>query len=158
MAEALVDSDEQLAQVLEWRVHPLTESFWRSVLLVFIIACALYGVWAWTNYPGLVLIGAVFLLVSMAPYLLPTTYRMSSEGIEIRFLGVRTFREWEQFRNFYPHDVGVHLSTFSRPSGLDAFRGSFIRFAPDNREAVLRFLNAHIKREKVPSGESVPER
>ncbi|MFH1676187.1 MAG: hypothetical protein ABIC40_04100, partial [bacterium] len=74
--------------------------------------------------------------------------RMTGDGIEIVFLKLKTFRAWDEFRNFYPHDVGVHLSTFRRPSGLDPFRGSFIRFAPGNRDLVLRFLDGHIRREK----------
>jgi len=131
-----------------WRAHPLKENVWRSLLLAAIMAVTCYGAWVWTGWPGMAVLAAVILAVSMAPFLFPTRYRMDGEGIEIVFLGVRTFRPWDELRNFYPHDVGVHLSTFKRPNALDPFRGSFIRFAPGNGEEVLTFLRAHIRRDK----------
>jgi len=145
-----------LPDELAWRVHPLTESFWRSSLLLTILIAALVGVYFWTGYPGMVLLAAILLAASLAPYLFPTRYRVDCGGIEIAFLGVRNFRSWKEFRNFYPHDLGVHLSTFRVPSGLDPFRGSFIRFAPDNREIVLRFMDAHIRRAESGSSGQKP--
>ena len=142
---------------IEWRVHPLTENAWRSALLIIIILAVCLGVWLWTGWGGLVVIAAGLLVVSVAPYLFPVRYRMTHDGIEIKFLGVRTFRAWGEFRNYYAHDVGVHLSTFKRPSGLDSFRGSFIRFAPGKQEAVLRYLDDHIKRQDPARGESEPK-
>lgn len=153
-AEGGPESSEALPDELEWRVHPFTENAWRSVLLILIIAAALVGFGSF-GYPGLVILCAVFLVVSMAPYFFPTRYRMTASGIEITFVGVKSFRGWEEFRNFYPHDMGVHLSTFRKPNALDSFRGSFIRFAPGNRDIVLRFLDARIRRK--PAEEAKPE-
>jgi len=133
------------------------ENAWRSALLLVIIVAVCLGVWQWTGWAGMVLIAAALLVVSVAPYIFPARYRMRRDGIEIVFLGVRTHRGWEEFKNYYPHEMGVHLSPFRRPSGLDPFRGNFIRFAPDNREAVLRFLDAHIKRGDSDPGEGGPE-
>ena len=131
---------------IRWRVHPLTENAWRSILLVAIILAACYGVWSWTGYGGLVLLAFAFLIVSMAPYIFPARYRMDSEGLEVIFLGVRSFRGWEEYRNFYPHDVGVHLSPFRELTRLDPFRGNFIRFSPGNRDEVIKFLDRYIDR------------
>jgi hypothetical protein len=139
---------EAVPDELSWRVHPFMENAWASVLLIAIIVATLVGVWSWSYSPGWVLIGALLLIGSMAPYLLPTSYHVTRGGIEIVFIGVHRFRGWDEFRNFYPHKMGAHLSTFSRPNGLDSFRGSFIRFTPGNRDAVLRFLDVHIKRSK----------
>ncbi len=138
-----------LPDEIRWRVHLLTENIWKSILLAAIIAGTCFGAWQWTNWPGMALLAFVVLVVSMAPYLFPIVYRVNSEGIEIWFLRIRTFRSWEEFRNFYPHTDGVHLSTFRKPSRLDAFRGSYIRFAPGNRDLVLRFLESHIERNGV---------
>jgi hypothetical protein len=153
------DDIEAIPDELSWQVHLFKENAWLSVLLVAIIVVTLVGVWIWMpEYPGVVLLAAVLLVGSVAPYLFPIHYHLTDGGIEIAFLGVRTFRGWKDFRNFYPHKVGVHLSTFRRPSSLDPFRGSFIRFAPGNRDSVLRFLNAHIKRAKPVSNQDKPER
>lgn len=139
---------------IRWRVHPLTENAWRSILLVVIIVATCYGVWSWTGYGGLVLLAFVFLVVSMAPFIFPTRYRMDAEGLEVIFLGVRSFRGWEEYRNFYPHDVGVHLSPFKELTRLDPFRGNFIRFTPENRRDVLDFLGRHIKKPSLQKAES----
>jgi hypothetical protein len=139
---------------IRWRVHPLTENAWRSILLAVIIFAACYGVWSWTGFGGFVLIAFILLVVSMAPFIFSTRYFMNSEGLEINFLGIRNFRGWEEYRNFYPHDVGVHLSPFRELSRLDPFRGNFIRFAPGNHEEVIRFLDRHIKRPEKTGSES----
>ena len=136
-----------LPEEIRWRVHPFTENPWHSALLMVIIVLVCVGVWSWTLWGGMVTIALVLLVVSVAPYLFPTSYHLTQDGIEIRFLRAVTFRGWEELKNFYPHDVGVHLSTFRRPSGLDAFRGNYIRFGRGNREEVLRFLDDRIKRE-----------
>jgi len=149
MVPDIPSESEEAPEKISWRVHPLMENLGRSVLLGAIIFATCAGVWIWTSWPGMVLLALLFLVVSMAPFIFPTRYRVDRRGIEIVFLGVRTFRAWDQFRNFYPHEMGVHLSTFRRPSGLDPFRGSFIRFTPENREAVLRFLEKHITREEA---------
>ena len=102
---------------------------------------------------GVATAALVLLVVSVATYLLPVEYHMTQDGIEITFVGVRRFRGWEEFRNYYPHDAGVHLSTFRRPSGLDSFRGSYIRLAPGDRDRIVRFLDVHIKRENTDAQE-----
>ena len=148
MASENNDYTEADPAEIRWKAHPLKENVWRSVLLFAIIVITCVGVWLWTYWPGMVLLAFVFLVVSMAPYIFPTRYRMDESGIEISFLGVRTFRAWEELRNYYPHEEGAHLSTFKRPNALDPFRGSFIRFAPGNREEVVAHLEKHVKRGK----------
>jgi len=137
---------------ISWRVHPFTEDFWKSTLLVVIIIVASVACALFTGWWSMAILAFVFLVVSMAPYLFPVRYEMDEDGILITFLGMQTYRGWEEFRNFYPHDVGVHLSTFKKPSRLDAFRGNFIRFSPDNREAILTHLEEHIKRADIADG------
>lgn len=147
---------KKVPEEMAWRVHPLAESVWRSALLIGIITVTCIGAWLFTGWPGMAIVALIVLVISLAPYLFPVHYRMDSRGIEIVFLGVRSLRAWEELKNFYPHDVGVHLSTFRRPSGLDAFRGSFIRFAPGNGKLVLKFLEKHIKRDQGESGSGKP--
>jgi hypothetical protein len=139
-------TDEAGPEEIRWRVHPLTENAWKSLLLWLIIAATGIGAYQWTGWPGMGAIAVVLLVVSMAPYIFPTNYLMDVDGIEITFIGVKRFREWTEFRNFLPHKDGVHLSTFKRPNAMEAFRGSYIRFKPGNREEVLRFLEKHIKK------------
>jgi len=134
---------------IAWKVHPFTENFSRSSLLVVIILVSSAAVFTWIPSIPLALLALLFLVISMGPYFFPTSYSADSNGLEIMFLGVKSFRSWDEFRNFYPHDVGVHLSTLRKPGPLDPFRGSFIRFKPGKREEILRFLGKHIKRPEI---------
>jgi len=131
---------------ISWSVHPFTENAGKSVLLVLIILATCVGVFTWVPYVSAVIIALAFLVVSMAPYLFPTHYHADGNGLEIRFIGAKTFRSWDVFRNFYPHDVGAHLSTLRKPGPLDPFRGSFIRFEPGRREEIIAFLEKYIRR------------
>ena len=133
-----------------WMVHPMVEHPFQGALLIGIITFFTWAIWAgFGRFYGILTL--VVLALSMGPFFLPTSYELDGEGIEITSLFViRHYRPWRDFRNFYVHDVGVHLSTFAKPSRLDAFRGSFIRFAPGNRKQVIAFLNEHIKRTRGP--------
>jgi len=142
---------------ISWRVHVLRENYLRSALLIVIILLVSVGVWYWTETPLFVLFTVGILVVSTAPYFFPIEYRLNRDGIEITFVGVKTFRSWDEYRNFYPHDIGAHLSTFRRSNFLDSFRGNFIRFDPARREDILRFLCEHIEGTKSREGKDQPE-
>jgi len=145
MASEKATNNDSGPEELEWRVHPLVENVWKSVLLVVIIITVSILAYQGTGWPGMGVIAILLLTVSMAPYIMPTSYRMDADGIEITFVGVKRFREWAEFRNYLPHHDGVHLSTFRKPNAMEAFRGSYIRFDPCNRDEVLEFLEKHIK-------------
>ena len=74
----------------------------------------------------------------------PTTYRLDSEGVTVRYLGTTGFRKWGHYRNYYFHDTGVHMTTMPQPSRLDPFRGHFLRYS-NNREAVNAYITEHMK-------------
>ncbi len=115
---------------LTWRAHPLRDEAPRSyaILVALLALSALmnwaFGGWLWS------LLAAALLMASLGRYFFPTAYRLTAEGVEVRFLGRRVQRPWTAFRNLYPHPMGVHLSPFERPSALDPFRGLFLRYAP----------------------------
>jgi hypothetical protein len=148
---------EGLPDKIEWRVHPLTESFPRSALLFAIIILTCVGVWYWLPSGGIVLLAALVLVGMTSQFLFPTSFRMTKDGIETRFLGIRNYRAWGEFKSFYPDKTGVQLGTFSRPNRLDSFRGLSVRFGRGNRDEVLRYLDDRIKRGKPDKDEAKPE-
>jgi cell division protein FtsW (lipid II flippase) len=133
---------------LDWKVHPVVERPLQGLLLIGIIIFVTLLFWSgFGQFYGIFCL--VVLVLAMSTYFLPTFYSMDDEGIEITsWYFVKRFRPWDELRNFYVYDVGVHLTTFTKPSRLDAFRGSFIRFKPGNKDRVVAFLNEHIKRGK----------
>jgi len=130
---------------LSWRTHPFLENAPRSygaaaflVALALLVNCA-FGGWLWSA------LAVLFLFGSLARYFLPSEYRLTAEGVEVRFLGRLRRYPWGRFRNLYPHGVGLHLSPFERPSGLDPFRGLFLRYARGMGPEVEAFCRARIR-------------
>lgn len=129
---------------LSWRTHPMKDDAPRSyAVLVALLALSVlmnwtFGGWLWS------VLAAALLMTSLGRYFLPTAYRLTAEGVEVRFLGRRVRRPWTSFRNLYPHPMGLHLSPFERPSALDPFRGLFLRYAPGMGPATEAFCRARI--------------
>ena len=96
---------------------------------------------------GLGAFGVLFL--SLSRYFLPTFYEVNPRGVHARHLGVTRFHPWARFKRVALRRDGVFLSTFPRPTHLDAWRGLFVR-ASGNREQVYAFARAHISLEAPP--------
>jgi hypothetical protein len=56
-------------------------------------------------------------------------------------------KKWSQYRSCYPDKNGVLLSPFVRPSRLENFRGTYIRFW-NNREEVVSFVKTMIEKNR----------
>jgi len=97
----------------------------------------------WPAMLGWAFLGLLLLLGMTSTVFLPVRYRLDARGVTVFFLGVAGFRGWEHYRNFYPHDTGVHLTTMPQPSALDPFRGHFLRYA-ENKLEVDRYVQDHM--------------
>jgi hypothetical protein len=133
-------------KTLSWRTHPAAERPGQGILLIGIIIFCTWLFWdTFGQFYGIFCL--IVLVISMAPFFLPTRYELDDEGIEITSLFlVRHFRPWGDYRSFYSDKIGAQLSPFAKPSRLAVFRGNFIRFGRENREEVIVFLNEHIRR------------
>jgi hypothetical protein len=92
---------------------------------------------------GYALLAAAMLAVSLARYFLPTWYELGEAGVAVRFLGRVRAVPWSQVQRVATHREGVFLSPFERPSRLDPFRGTFLRFA-GNADEVVSFVESRV--------------
>lgn len=92
---------------------------------------------------GYGLLAAALLTVSLTRYFVPTDFELDEQGATVRILGQARRVPWEKVRRFSVHREGVHLSPFERPSRLDSFRGTFLRFA-GNAERVVSFVERQV--------------
>jgi len=76
-------------------------------------------------------------------YFLPTWYELDADGVAVRFLGRTRWVAWTEVRRTQVHGEGVQLSPFERPSRLESFRGTFLRFA-GNRDEVVSFVKGQV--------------
>lgn len=85
----------------------------------------------------------LFVLVSLSSFLLPTSYRLSADGFEVRSLGMVRTRPWSEMRRFEADATGVFLSPFERKNWLDAYRGARLVFG-GNRDQVVAFVEGKV--------------
>ncbi len=112
---------------MSWVSFPFKDDFpWSLIPIVLIIAC---GVFAYLVFYQIFfgLVAVLLLFSSLVKYFFPTTYSLTEQDIKIKFLGsVKTY-SWSRFKKFYVHKDGVHLSPFEKLTGLDPFRGVYLR-------------------------------
>ena len=127
---------------MNWKSLPFKEHPCKTILLIIFLIVV--GVGIYFSFGLYWLILAYILLVgSIISYFLPTYYSMDEEGITIKGIMVLHKKPWNEFKSYYPDKNGVLLSPFFKPTRLENFRGTYIRFC-NNREEIISFISAHI--------------
>jgi hypothetical protein len=85
----------------------------------------------------------VFILVSVGSFIGRTHYRLTSESIEVRTLGVSRARPWGEMRRATLDRSGIFLSPFEKRSWLEAYRGVRLPFG-GSRDQVLAFVETKL--------------
>ena len=127
--------------ILSWRLHLMRQHPERlpvvlgAGLFVTTVACLLFH--------NLLFIMAALLMLGSATgdYLLPISYRLTEQAAYCRYGANQFTLEWAKVRRALLYADGVRLTPLPTASRLDAFRGVYLRFAPDgqpgDRDSVL---------------------
>ncbi|HMB68585.1 MAG TPA: hypothetical protein VKU85_04715 [bacterium] len=137
-------------RVVAWQAWPLRRSPGRGALAVVVVAGSVWGVASWTGNPWLTALAVVVLGASVAPFFVPTGYRLSDEGVEVRKPWRRRSRPWDEFRAVLAGKDLVVLSPFERRTWLETIRGETL-LLEDNRGEVLDYVEEMVGR-KAGSG------
>jgi len=137
----LPEGDE--GELIEWTSHPVKRRPLVSVLATMFLTLVAAVVFFATDSLGFALLALVVLFASLARFYFPTTYRLSDRGITVKTVTQTLRKNWSLYRSFYVDKNGILLSTFTRPSRLENFRGLFLLFT-DNREEVTAFVRARL--------------
>ncbi len=129
---------------LQWRYNPWRARPARTWTLLAIDLAVPALVYFTFPEKAFVLLAAVFMFGATLSMLVPISYRFDPDGVTVFFLGTRSFRRWEHYRNCYAHNNGIFLTSMPKPSGLDPFRGHFVHYA-GNREEVASYARKQIK-------------
>lgn len=128
---------------IRWRSHPLIDEFPRSLLCLGALGAACGAVYVAFESLSSVLVAAVLLCGSMAPYLVPTYYELNEEGVRVSFLGRTRQTPWAKIQRVRVDTRGILLSPLPRPSRRDPFRSTCLRFS-DNADEVLAFVSSKV--------------
>lgn len=128
----------------EWTSHPWAEEgAVRRWTLVGSIAIASTLAGYSLGSIGIALLSAALLVAGMARYFFPTSYRVDSSGVRMRFLAIDHVRHWSRFRRVAKRQHGVFLGTFDRPRRIDSFRGWYLR-SPGFRDSLYEYARQKI--------------
>ena len=109
---------------------------------------------AWLGWPKLYLWGvlwwallaAVVLVAALNRFFFPSRFVIDDQGITARYFFRRQRLRWDDLRRFAHDRNGGYLSSRSRRSWLDAYRGLHILFG-EKRDAVIEHI-----RDRLPKG------
>lgn len=144
---------ERPTVLLSWRLHLAAQQPAKAVLagaaVVFTVVCAHLSL----HNPWLTLASGLLLASSVADFLFPVRYTLTSAGAEVRGLASAHAIAWSAVRRCYQDAEGLKLSPLPRWTRLERFRGVYLRFA-GNREQVI----AVVQEQLAAHGVEVPER
>jgi hypothetical protein len=132
--------------LLTWRVHLARRHPERLPALVAVLVIGGACVWLMFARPLPVLAALLLLLGSAADYLTPTTYRITTRGIEARSPVTHLMLTWAEARRCLPDHAGMIVTSLSIPSRLDRFRGVLMRYAPSGEPGDRASVEAAIAR------------
>ncbi|MFH1011943.1 MAG: hypothetical protein V1784_12005 [bacterium] len=130
--------------IFEWMSHPLRQKPGKALLFWVVSGLVLGAVYAAFQEIGWVLLAALFLVGSLADFLFPTRYRLTTSGIEVRRTLGKTAKKWSDFRRTEFGRNGVFLSPFEKPRWLENYRGLFLPYPPE-RELFTTILHEKIE-------------
>jgi hypothetical protein len=133
--------------VLEWVCHPAKKNRLITVAVTVFIAIVIIVVYMLTYSVFFTILGFVIMTASLAAFYFPTGYKMTENEIIVKTTMQKLHKKWSQYRSCYPDKNGVLLSPFVRPSRLENFRGTYIRFWY-NKEEVVSFVKKMIEKNR----------
>lgn len=116
--------------------HPAKERPKVAACLAFALGILLQILWQWLSpVPALVL--WVALVLSLRDFYLPSTYRMTDEGLTVqRLLGTKSY-SWDRFRAYVKDRNGVFLSPYRKRRASENQRGLFLPLLPSQRDEAI---------------------
>ncbi len=130
--------------VYEWVFFPARANWFVTVLVSLFLFLLLVIVYWLTGSRFFTIVGAIVLLASMRSFYFPTTYHLYEDRIKVTYTLSSVTKNWSLYRSVFPERNGVFLSTFTRPSRLENFRGLFLRYGDGDRDKILEIVNSKI--------------
>lgn len=130
--------------MLAWTSQPARRRPDHAALLAAVVLLSAWAIMVTLEAPYLALVGAVLLLVSVAPFWMPTRYRLDDDGIELRRWPRTRRRPWAELRRAQIGASAALVSPFAEPNRLDRFRGLVLYFDGGDRAAIVAALRAHL--------------
>ncbi len=136
--------------LIEWQVHAARERPVTAVGVIAVLSVVTGIGWSWVH-PLTGLLAGIILLRSVAEFLLPVTFRLTSAGVSLESFLTSRFVPWERLKRVTLLTVGVHLSPFEQPHLLDGVRGVILP-CDENKDRVFALCREMIRGRKDARG------
>lgn len=130
--------------LVEWTAHPAKHrprdvALVASVALIFcgVVLSSLHSLW-------LTALAALVLVLALAPFLFPTRYQLTDEGVFERRLGRWRGRKWDELRRVQVGPGAALVSPFAAPHRLDRYRGMLLYFDGGDRDSIVDILRGKV--------------
>lgn len=131
--------------LLAWTCHPVKHKpILLTIAVVLFLTLLVALVYHWTESTLFSLAAALVLWGSVSQYFLPVGFKFTERDVTVKYTTHKLVKGWELFRSYYVDKNGVLLSPFVRPSRLENFRGTYVRFS-GNQDEVLAIVRAKIE-------------
>ena len=130
---------------VRWTAHPARRRPQDIFLVAAVVLVSAWAVLVTLESPLLAGLAALILVVSVAPFLLPTHYRLDDDGIEERRVFTTRRRAWSELRRVQLGPGAALVSPFARKSWLDRRRGLYLYLDGADRDQVIAILGERIK-------------
>ncbi|MFC1851049.1 hypothetical protein ACFL27_12720 [candidate division CSSED10-310 bacterium] len=145
--------------IIQWRAHPVSDNWKKSILVLLFIILLLFGVHFVSDGDPLLTILAILLLFgTLSPYFLVTEYRLDETYITQKRGSLILKKKWTEFRNFHVGDTLIQLSPFEYPSRLESFRSMSLLVNKSNRDQVLHMVQQRISKPEDQDNDSASDR
>lgn len=140
----LLETPVESVPALTWRSHLLQREPGRLPILLLAFCVGALCVWLLFGRLLPVLAAVLLLVNATGEYLFPQRFRLNETGVYADAPTSCLALRWEDVRRCLPQRRGILLSPLPVASRLDAFRGIYLRFAPDgepgDRASVLAVI------------------
>jgi hypothetical protein len=136
-----MDHGDKPNVIYSWTAHPAGQHRWKACIALAVIALVGLGVAMTAGHPVAGLLGSLLLVVSLQRFFFPSTFEVDADGITAKYLMTNKRARWRDVRRFVTGPEGGYLSTRSKRSWLDAYRGLHVVFGA-NRDEAIAAINA----------------
>jgi hypothetical protein len=134
--------------MITWTAHPARRRPQDAMLAACVVFATAYAVLVGLESALLAALSAVFIVASIAPFLVPTRYRLDGDQLSERRLFVHRSRRWSELRRVEVGEAAALVSPYARPRWLDRYRAiTVILPVPGDgadRDAVVRALRERV--------------
>ena len=129
---------------MHWRDWPMFAPWHRSILPVTLLLLGFTASLTLIAHPGVRWIPPAMLWISLAKWWLPTTYEVSSRGVEIEFCGRRRCIPWRSIGSVHEVASGFWLAPRNLVLRIDGLRGTFLPCEHRRKHLLLLLAFYHL--------------